>query len=217
MVSHRQKRGVHMAIISDIKCGRCDRRYSGFRSRCPYCGARRNKRGKHADESDNAKAKLIIGVLLLVVLISATMVLLFTGFPGQDGDGIASTTNTDSSLSDDANIDQVQNSDDGTQSPSPSPSPSPSAVITVESVVIVWAVDGQPKIDITLEEIGETEQFDFETNPEMSEEQATWESSNEDIFMVVDGKVTAIGKGSATLRCIVEGVTGTCIIRVRGT
>jgi len=67
-----------MGIISEVKCGRCDRRYSGFRSRCPYCGARRNKRGKHADESDNSKGKLIIGILLLLILIVAIVVLIVT-------------------------------------------------------------------------------------------------------------------------------------------
>ena len=67
-----------MGIISEVKCGRCDRRYSGFRSRCPYCGARRNKRGKHADDDDNSRGKLIVGILLLLILIVAIVVLIVT-------------------------------------------------------------------------------------------------------------------------------------------
>ena len=67
-----------MGIISDVKCGRCDRRYSGFRARCPYCGARRGKRGKHANDSDNSKGKLIIGLLLILVLVVAVVVLVVT-------------------------------------------------------------------------------------------------------------------------------------------
>ncbi len=73
-----------MGIVSEGKCHRCDRRYSGFRSRCPYCGARRSKRGKRASDSGNSKAKLIIGVLLLIVLIVAVIILISQS-GGDDG------------------------------------------------------------------------------------------------------------------------------------
>lgn len=67
-----------MGIVSEVKCGRCDRRYSGLRGRCPYCGARRNKSGKRASSSDNSKWHLIVGVLILVVLVAAVIVLIVT-------------------------------------------------------------------------------------------------------------------------------------------
>lgn len=204
-----------MSVISEVKCGRCDRKYSGFRSRCPYCGARRSKRGKHADDVDNAKAKLVIGVILLVVLIGATMVLIITSLPDPDDvDEQAGTSEASPTLPDDESGVTSVGSPDVTISPSPSPSPS--SEVTIASVTIVWAGDGLPREDVSLKKVGDTEQFTFKTVPEADDVEAVWESTDEDVFMVVDGKVTAVGKGWATLKCTVEGVTGKCIVRVQG-
>jgi DNA-directed RNA polymerase subunit RPC12/RpoP len=205
-----------MSVISEVKCGRCDRKYSGFRSRCPYCGARRSKRGKHADEAENSRAKLLIGIVLLVVLIGATMVLIFTSLPKpgeQDPDAAASDASSVPSLPDsEAGISSLETPD---VSESPSPSLSPSPVIEISAIIITWGA-GYDRDDVTIDKIGGTEQFSFRTVPEMDTEdlEATWESTNEEIFMVVNGKVTAISEGWATLKCTVDGVTGTCIIRV---
>lgn len=67
-----------MALIPQVKCTRCDRKYSGLRTRCPYCGARRRKQGSRSVTSDNSLWKLIVGLLLLVVLIAAVVVLIVT-------------------------------------------------------------------------------------------------------------------------------------------
>ena len=75
-----------MGLIPQVKCGRCDRSYSGLRSRCPYCGAHRHKKGKRVTDSDNATWKLIIGILLIVVLIAAVIVILVTGSGDSDVD-----------------------------------------------------------------------------------------------------------------------------------
>ena len=64
-----------MGIISEVKCPRCDRHYSGLRSRCPYCGARRNQRGKRSSDGDNNMWKFVIGLLILLILIVAVIVL----------------------------------------------------------------------------------------------------------------------------------------------
>jgi uncharacterized protein YjdB/DNA-directed RNA polymerase subunit RPC12/RpoP len=205
-----------MSVISEVKCGRCDRKYSGFRSRCPYCGARRSKRGKHADEAENGRAKLLIGIVLLVVLIGATMVLIFTSLPKpgeQDPDAGASDASPIPSLPDDEDVTSLE-SPEVSESPSPSPSQSPG--IEISAIIITWG-SGYDKDDVTINRIGGTEQFSFRTVPEMDTEdlEATWESTDEEVFMVVNGKVTAIGEGDATLKCTVDGVTGTCIIRVK--
>ncbi len=204
-----------MSVISEVKCGRCDRKYSGFRSRCPYCGARRSKRGKHADEVDNAKAKLVIGIVLLVVLIGATMVLIFTSVPHPDDTGDVSasaepTTPTDAEQS---------NTSLATEdtSPSPSPSPSPSQPVEIASVVITW--QGNDKTDVTMDYITQTLHFSFRTIPETTEEDLKdmdidWKSSKEDVFAVVNGDVTAISQGDGTLTCTVNGVPAECTIRV---
>lgn len=244
-----------MAVISDVKCARCDRRYSGFRSRCPYCGARRSKRGKHAEESDNSKAKLMVGVLLLLVLIVATMVLLFTNkvstSSGSDGmtnavtpsfsndeDIITVTGSPDANASNDANAsDNANTSDDANASDNAnasddanasdnanasddanatsSPSPTDTSGLEIESVTITSR--GDAVTDITLAKIGDTEKLSFSTTPKTSGKVAKWESSDNTIFTVIDGKVTAMGRGSATLKVTVDGKTAKCIIRVRGT
>lgn len=67
-----------MAFIPQVKCTRCDRKYSSLRARCPYCGARRRKQGSRTVSGDNSLWKLIVGVLLLVVLIAAVIVLIAT-------------------------------------------------------------------------------------------------------------------------------------------
>ena len=80
-----------MGLIPQVKCGRCDRTYSGLRSRCPYCGAHRHKKGKRVSDGDNATWKLIIGILLIVVLIAAVIVILVTSPKGDDEGGSKST------------------------------------------------------------------------------------------------------------------------------
>ena len=68
-----------MAFVSDVKCGKCDRRYSGLRGRCPYCGARRGKAGKHSSQGGNTTGKLIVGLILILLLIAAVVFLILTG------------------------------------------------------------------------------------------------------------------------------------------
>jgi hypothetical protein len=202
-----------MAVISEVKCGRCDRRYSGFRARCPYCGARRNKRGKRADDTENAKAKLIIGVALLVVLIGATMVLLLTTQLDKSPEAAetpSGVTDEAPAFTDGEDIDEVVNSEPPVVE---EPSPSPSIAIVIQSVAITYG--GEPKEDVTVK-IGESLQFRFTTVPASEDKEAVWESSDESIFAVVDGKVTGIATGKATLKCTVDGVTEECLVRVRG-
>jgi uncharacterized protein YjdB len=210
-----------MAVISEVKCGRCDRRYSGFRSRCPYCGARRNKRGKHADDTENARAKLIIGVLLLVVLVAATMVLIFTSLPDK---AAADAKTSDSPVSADISPAYTDDEDDntalpGTEDVSPttpaeeSASPSIDANVTVATVAITY--QGTPKSDVTMN-VGESLAFSFVTTPASTGKVAIWdEDKNNSVITVVNGKVTAMAKGTATLKVTVDNITATCIIRVK--
>jgi hypothetical protein len=208
-----------MAVISEVKCGRCDRRYSGFRSRCPYCGARRNRRGKRADETDNAKAKLVIGISLLVLLIAATMILIITSQPDN-----TEVSNPSGSLSPTDIIptgpDEADNSaivDTSEPGVSESPSPSESAIIEIAEVIITYSGDPIDNNDFTLRKVQDSLPLGFKTIPETTDKKATWASSDEDVFMVTsDGKVTATGKGSATLTCTVDGVVGRCTVRCSG-
>ena len=67
-----------MSIVNEIKCARCDRKYSGVRSRCPYCGARRIGRGKYTEDSDNAKGKMLISILIMAVFAVGMGILLIS-------------------------------------------------------------------------------------------------------------------------------------------
>jgi cytoskeletal protein RodZ len=207
-----------MAIVSDVKCGRCDRRYSGLRARCPYCGARRSKRGKYAEAHDNTRVKLIIGVLLLAVLIVATMVLIFTSLPERDTQPTNSPSPTspepggtaEPTLPGSDDVDVIE--DPGDDTVVPSPEPTTPVEQTISKVTITY--NGAPKEDITVK-VGEKVPMSFKTTPETTGKTATWKSTDENVFMVLsNGTVTGIGKGKAYLICTVDGVEARCIVRV---
>ena len=77
-----------MAIISEIKCARCDKKYSGLRSRCPYCSARRIGRGKYSEDGEDNRGKMLIGILILAALTVGAAVLLITT-PADEPDPVA--------------------------------------------------------------------------------------------------------------------------------
>lgn len=217
-----------MGIISDVKCSRCDRRYSGLRSRCPYCGALRAKRGKRASDSDNALWKLIIGVLLLVVLIAAVIILLVTSLGGDDGQAGDESGSGDIQSGDLGNPEDGITGDDGVNSvdgtdPTPDmiepdpgitePDPNAGPATPIIDVVQITYV-GSPKTDITMN-IGDVLQLGYTTVPAV-ESTAQWKSSDESKLVVLQsGEVRAIGEGDVTITVTVDGVDGECIVRVK--
>ena len=210
-----------MGIISEVKCGRCDRRYSGFRSRCPYCGARRNKRGKHADESDNSRGKLIIGILLLLILIVAVVVLIVTSLgekKAADKDADKPNNIVDVNDEDITTVPgteaNVPKNDEPTVPTGNDKQPTEEPKVEVESVTLMYAGSELEDLDFTLG-VGETLQLDYETVPEETGLKPKWESSNEDVFIVKStGEVKAVGSGTETLKLTVGDKTVECIVRV---
>ena len=65
-----------MALVPEVKCPRCDRRYMALRTRCPYCGASRRRRTGKAAETDNAMWKTVVGSALMLALAVAVVVLI---------------------------------------------------------------------------------------------------------------------------------------------
>ena len=133
-----------MAIVNEIKCSRCDRKYSGVRSRCPYCGARRIGRGKYSEDSDNARGKMLISVLIMGVFAVAAGVLLFTA----DADAVNPSPDPGLELTnpeDDVNI--------LVPPPPPSPviepSPSPVAPLSVDNIEIWVAPNSHTTSDFS--------------------------------------------------------------------
>jgi DNA-directed RNA polymerase subunit RPC12/RpoP len=199
----------NMAIVNEIKCARCDRKYSGVRSRCPYCGARRIGRGKYSEESDNAKGKMIISVLIMAVFAVAAGILLFStpvdavpvipepspGFDDPD-DGIISLP--------------------GLVEPTPSPTPEPPQIIQPQITSMLVSMAGSDRVlggndnNFTLAR-GETLgiRATIRIEPVISDwDDLTVEfvSSNEEVFNV---EPTAVGAGAgvygATLRWVGRG------------
>ena len=205
-----------MGIISEVKCGRCDRRFSGLRSRCPYCGARRGKRGKQSFNSENSRAKLIIGAALMLVLIVAVSVLLITSLsekPGNPGEA-NSPPPTMTTGGDPTGIPGTADpSTEPTNTEPTEPTTSTEPVSVVESIKIMYV--GTEKTDITMK-LGEKLKLTTKTVPADTDEEVVWSSSDETIFVVLStGQLTAIARGEANLTVTSGGASAECVIRVR--
>jgi len=175
--------GFNMGIVTEIKCARCDRKYSGVRSRCPYCGARRIGPGKYSgDDKDNAKGKMLISVLILAVFTVAAGILLFT----TPVDAEAQDPNNDPSIS--SPEDDIESElglhPEPTLAPTPTPDPEPPQIqMEVTSIRIMY--DGRTITDfsqprgrpiemyVSLEPPGIEDIVDIE-----------WESTDTEIFEV---------------------------------
>ena len=218
-----------MSIISEVKCARCDRKYSGVRSRCPYCGARRIGSGKYSEEGDNSKGKMIIGILVLAVLVVAAGVLLFTA-PRPEDESPPSSNISDRDTHDQADDSDTISMPGNASSVPPSSSDEsetdseePAAPTSVASMIITYA--GQEKTDFT-GYVGERVSLRVKIEPpglELTEE-VIWQSSDTSVFEVVKDNtegtaatVTIIGTGSAksaTLTASIGGVEAKCTVRV---
>ena len=220
-----------MSVIAEVKCARCDRKYSGLRSKCPYCGARRIGRGKYAEEADNSKGKMLVGVLIMAVLVVAAGVLLFTTpkddplpdipRPGNSSESSPPPTSTDPSggifSMPGASIEPSKAPDD--EDVDETPSPSPSSEVTLVQITY----SNRSTSDFTAG-IGERVPLRARIEPATAsiDEDIEWTSSDTSVFNVVktntegtNATVTGIGVGTATLTVTVGGQEATCIVRVR--
>jgi len=209
-----------VAIIEDIKCGRCDRKYSGVRSRCPYCGARRIGRGKYSESSDNTKGKMMISVLIMSVLVVAFAVLLFsadaaetTPQPPENG-GLAIPGEDDTTTVDSGLAPPPTPTPEPTPEPEPEPTPMPISQLRVTNAGGgSLPGGGAAGYEFTMTRVRESIGLRIQVEPPGAVEdyQIVWESSNDEVFDVVPTRlteggqiglgatVTAIGSGHETL------------------
>ena len=209
-----------MGIVSEIKCARCDRKYSGVRSRCPYCGARRIGPGKYSGEDrDNAKGKMLISVLILAVFTVAAGILLFT-------------TPVDAEAQDPGEDASIGSPEDGIESelglhpePSPSPTPTPEPEppqmeLELNSIRITY--EGNTREDITHPR-GVPLELGASWEPPLAVEDIDiqWESSNPEIFDAVPldvghraVRITGITVGTAELILRIGDLETKCIVRI---
>lgn len=225
-----------MGLISDVKCGRCDRRYSGLRARCPYCGARRGKRGKHARDNDNSKGRLVIGLILLVVLIVAVIAVVATSVTAAppdadeenqqteqggniaDSDGVTNLEGVGAGDDEDAgdagedDSEATGNAGDATGTEgdegTTGEGDDESGVSTaINNLYITNPWSSDPQQDFTAN-VGDVIQFGYVCEPEFEDAEVLWATSDDDVFVVLQtGEFTAVGAGSATLSLTVNDKT----------
>lgn len=202
--------------MADIKCGRCDRHYSKFRSRCPYCGAAKHSKGKRAVGDENNTWKVTVGVSVIVLLIAAVAALLIMTVAGENAPDVGGVTPPVSGGNDSAGgIDSVQGQDpqnpNNQQQGGDTPVTPPEPVLN--SIVIRYGLE--ERTDVSMKE-QDVLQFNCGTDPDDYEGTPVWSSSDENIFIVLQsGEITAIKAGTATLTCTLDGKVAECIIRVR--
>ena len=216
-----------MSVISEIKCTKCDRMYSGLRSKCPYCGTRRISRGKYADDGENSSGKILIAVLIMTVFVVATGVLLFTTEPEEIiipeetlaeeeeddgfGDGYVSLPSifepVEPPVEEDEEEEEVVD-------------------IPLEARTISVRYRGNPLIQGSEGpefsfRVGESLTLTARVEPLGVEDEIIWSSSDEGIFAVTptnpdntEASVRAVGRGTGRLTVTVGNLTETVIVRV---
>lgn len=193
-----------MGLFREVKCGRCDRRYSSIRGRCPYCGARKNRGGKRAAEQGNKLWPLIAGVLVLIAIVVAVIILVSSSLKNnKDPDPTPTIT-----VKSDDGVVEVTATPRPTTSATPEPTPTPTPEATVSAITL-------NREDFTLSFIGEQWTMTATLSPASSQAEIKWSSEDESIAIInASGVVTAIDRGVTNVVCEAGGKTAKCVVRV---
>ena len=174
-----------MAIIHEIKCARCDRKYSGVRSRCPFCGARRTGGGKYSDDSHNFNGKMLISVIIMSVFTIAAGILLIST-PVEADAGVPETPPVVNNPEDDINKqDSLATETPPPAEETPTPTPVPDKINNIE----IETQYGSKTRDITLsgrERVELKAIIDPESVVTDNMWPIRWETSNQDVFEVTE-------------------------------
>jgi len=218
-----------MSVASEIKCARCDRKYSAVRARCPFCGAQRLGRGKYSDEYESTRGKMLLSILIMLVLVVAAGVLVFSApaleedespemsessnLPGEDG---IQTDEGDNFVEPPPVIDDDDDDDDD------EPPPALQSATILHNVRGGQSFTGGDNPEYTMS-VGDQEPVILRTVPRDIDVVVEWSSSNPSVFDVVanspggrEANTHAAGPGQATLSATVDGeVVATVLVRVR--
>jgi predicted nucleic acid-binding Zn-ribbon protein len=199
--------------MAKIQCGRCDRRYSSLRLKCPYCGAHRSKKTIRREQNDVSGTKFLIGGLALLLLIAAVVVVvvisLRNGEPLEEPTTEAETQQTEY-VQDEGVVSVEGNSAEKTDTKQAEEAAEQLAQIVSVNIT----QDGQVIEDTTMQ-AGTTEEFSYVTNPAATDELAIWTSDDESVAVVLqNGQVTAVGEGTTNINVKVGGQKGIMIVRV---
>ncbi len=207
--------------MADIKCGRCDRHYSKFRTRCPYCGAARNKKGKRAIDRDNATWKVVAGSAIIVVLIAAVAAVLIMTLAGKNTPKVdnpdkdnqenvgSNVEDTNGGNSDSSGVDSV----DG-ENPDNEPEEEVEETGPVLNSIKITTRGGDERTDITMS-VQSSVTLSYRTDPDDFEGTVTWSSSDENVLVVLQtGELKAVATGTVTLKVTLGDKSAECIVRV---
>ncbi len=207
-----------MALFKEVKCGRCDRRYSALRSRCPHCGARKNRDGKTSTDEQNTRWQVIVGAVVLLAIIAAAVILITTSLKNRDPEPSGSTKPPASSAPT-GSVHSVDGTNPtptalpGETDPPPTPTaPPPTPTPTPEPVVNSITLS---RSDFTLSHIGEQYTITATISPAGTKATIVWISENPDVATVDEnGTVTAVDRGKTIVSATAGGVIQECIVRV---
>ena len=201
-----------MALFKDVKCGRCDKHYSSIHSKCPYCGAKKNRDGK-TGKINNTGWQVIVGLVVLILIIVAVVVLLAMSLKDREPEPGGATAKPAVSASPSNGVSTVTANPSAspaapTHTPQPTPEPTPEPV--VNSIVL-------NREDFTLSNPGDTFQMVATISPAQVQVDIIWISEDPDVATIDEnGLVTAVNHGSTKVSATAGGVTKECIVRVVG-
>jgi len=200
-----------MAIITEIKCARCDRKFSGIRSRCPYCGARRTGHGKSSQGSDKDNIKMLVCIMILAVFTFGAGFLFFTADSNPENTDFPDPPEI-GSPEEDVVTAPGYNTPQPEETPTPTPEPTPTPTPVVSSATIRYGTS--PRDTEFSVKVGETVEINVIWRPDtVTDPVIRWTSSDEEKFQVVPIQidqmkvnVTGIGVGTGTLTVYVDDV-----------
>ena len=207
-----------MALFKEVKCGRCDRRYSALRSRCPHCGARKNRDGKASTVESNTRWQVIVGAVVLLAIIAAAVILISISLKNKEPEASGGQTKpTPASSTPGSGVVSVDGTDptpdvlpgsEPTPTPTAPPTPTPTPEPVVNSITL-------SREDFTLSQVGEQYTITATISPAGTKATIVWISENPDVATVDEnGTVTAVNKGTTTVSATAGGVIQECIVRV---
>ena len=205
-----------MALFKEVKCGRCDRRYSALRSRCPHCGARKNRDGKASTVEGGTRWQVIVGAVVLLAIIAAAVILITTSLKNKEPEPGSATKPPASSSPSGVNVvdgtDPTPSALPGESDPTPTPTAPPTPTPTPEPVVNSITLS---RSDFTLSHIGEQYTIQATISPAGTKVNIVWISEDPDVATVDEnGTVTAVDHGTTKVSATAGGVIQECIVRV---
>ena len=205
-----------MALFKEVKCGRCDRRYSALRSRCPHCGARKNRDGKASTVESGTRWQVIVGAVVLLAIIAAAIILITTSLKNKEPEP-GGSTKAPASAPPSSGVHVVDGTDPTPtalpgEEPTPTPTAPPTPTPTPEPVVNSITLS---RSDFTLSHIGEQYTIQATSSPAGTKVNIVWISEDPDVATVDEnGTVTAVDHGTTKVSATAGGVIQECIVRV---